>query len=164
MAISHREIEQHKRARAALADPETYIPEVNSPSDASMLFMYLGNDTWAAKRQSGHDMSNYECKVRFAISLEDRDVYKVSNSEIDAIVKKYMGAMRTKSSHFRNAIKLAEGRELIPLKMLYRGWRRHTNKINVIIDLGYTENESRRAIRRIMGDLMENKLLEPENE
>jgi CRISPR/Cas system type I-B associated protein Csh2 (Cas7 group RAMP superfamily) len=119
------------------------------------LFAYLGNDDWATRKESGLEMTGYEAIVKFAFDCETQNTDNLSDVEIERRVRKYLAAMRTKLSHVRNAIKYSERKQLVPMKLLYRGWQRHSNKLNIIITLAYTENEARRAASQIMKGLFD---------
>jgi hypothetical protein len=155
MALSHEEILRHVQDRRKLANPENYIPLVNTASDAVMLFSYLGNDHWASLRDSGADMTNRECRIRLALEGDWQDVSKLDDDELQLFVKNYLGSMRTKLSHLRSAIKASTNRNMVKYKMLYKGWQRHSNKTNIVITLAYTENETKRVVSQIMHNLLE---------
>jgi hypothetical protein len=65
-----------------------------------------------------------------------------------------MNSMRSALSNVRSTMKIHEpNKELVPFKILFRGQSRHVRDDIIIIQLEYTENETKKTIKRLFKNL-----------
>jgi hypothetical protein len=143
-------ITKRNNARNALGElsPSSYIPLVDTAANAMVLFSFFGNYTWKHTLEKPED---FTVDIRFAFKCDSN----ADDYERDKQAKKIINSMRSALANVRNSLKVdAPDRKLSHFKMLFRGHTKHTRTDILIISLSYSENETRKTVKKIFNDLL----------